>query len=244
MRRYPAFVPVRLSSPSVARNREPILAVLAPLCEPMGGARRSPLPSNLDGPGGAEVDPVRILEIASGSGEHAAYFASQLPHVVWQPSDRDLDGLESIDAYRLEAGVKNVLPPLCLDARHPFRFPVGNPASRTAPPVFHGLVCINMIHISPWDSTTGLFDNAQEVLGPSGFVLLYGPFRRGGKHTAESNARFDTELRIRDPEWGVRCLDEVTDYAKLRGFSLERATEMPRDNLTVVFRKVTPSREP
>ncbi len=210
-----SVVPVRLSSPSVARNRDPILAVLAPLCD----ERR---PFAADGL-------VRILEVASGSGEHAAYFSSQLPNVVWQPSDVDLDGLESIDAHRLSEGAKNVLPPLCLDAQRPFRLP-----GATA---FSGLVCINMIHISPWTSTLGLFANAEKALAPSAFVLLYGPYRRAGKHTAESNARFDAELRLRDPSWGVRDLDEVAACAEVRGFSLENVTDMPRDNFAVVFRK-------
>ena len=213
-------MPVRSSSPSVSRNRDPILAVLAPLCD----ERRSVTTDGL----------IRILEIASGTGEHAAYFSSQLPNVVWQPSDLDLDGLESIDAHRLAQGAKNVLPPLCLDARRPFRLPGATE--------FSGLVCINMIHISPWSATLGLFENAEKALEPSGFVLLYGPYRRAGKHTAESNARFDVELRLRDPAWGVRNLEEVTACAEARGFSFENVTDMPRDNFTVVFRKAPFSR--
>ncbi|MFO0644520.1 MAG: DUF938 domain-containing protein [Polyangiaceae bacterium] len=213
----------RLSSPSVARNREPILAVLGPLCE-----------RERDRSGASPDDPVRILEVASGSGEHAAFFASALPFVVWQPSDRDIAALTSIDAYRLELGVRNMLPPLRLDARAEVRLPTRQ--------VFDGLVCINMIHISPWASTLGLFASTREVVRPGGFVLLYGPYRRGGRHTAESNARFDADLRVRNPEWGVRDLDEVVAVAEREGLGLERVVEMPRDNLTVVLRKAA-SRE-
>jgi SAM-dependent methyltransferase len=192
--------------------------VLGPLCE-----------RERDRPGAPSSEPVRILEVASGSGEHAAYFAAALPFVVWQPSDRDIAALTSIDAYRLELGVKNVLPPLRVDARAEVRLPTRQ--------VFDGLVCINMIHISPWSSTLGLFASTRELVREGGFVLLYGPYRRGGRHTAESNARFDADLRVRNPEWGVRDLDEVVAVAHGAGFTLERVVEMPRDNLTVVLRK-------
>ncbi len=192
--------------------------MLGPLCE-----------RERDRPGAPSSEPVRILEVASGSGEHAAYFAAALPFVVWQPSDRDIAALTSIDAYRLELGVKNVLPPLRVDARAEVRLPTRQ--------VFDGLVCINMIHISPWSSTLGLFASTRELVREGGFVLLYGPYRRGGRHTAESNARFDADLRVRNPEWGVRDLDEVVAVAHGAGFTLERVVEMPRDNLTVVLRK-------
>lgn len=211
----------RLSSPSVARNRDPILEVLAPLC-----ASRRARPN---GQGGDDDRAVRVLELASGSGEHAVHFARSLPLVTWQPSDLDLASLASIDAWRLEARATNVLPPLRLDATDTWRLPAMGGAR------FDGLVCINMIHISPWEATLGLFDNARRALVGGAFVLLYGPYRQGGRHTAESNARFDASLRVRDPRWGVRCLDEVTAVAADRGFTRERVVEMPRDNLCVTF---------
>lgn len=222
-----SHVSARLRSPSTARNRTPILEVLGPVCTEI--ARAKATGTN----GETELGEVRVLEIASGSGEHAAYLATELPFVVWQPSERDMTGLASIDAWRLEERVGNVLPPLCLDATTPFRFPSANMTEV----VFDGLVCINMIHISPWEATVGLFDNARACVRPGGFVFTYGPYRRGGAHTAESNARFDAELRVRNPRWGVRDLEEVVDVAKAKGFSLERVVEMPRDNLSLVFRR-------
>lgn len=212
----------RLSSPSVARNRDPILEVLAPLC----ASRRA----RANGQGGDDDRAVRVLELASGSGEHAVHFASSLPQVTWQPSDLDLASLASIDAWRLEARVTNMLPPLRLDASDTWRLPAMDDGAR-----YDGLVCINMLHISPWEATLGLFDNARSALVDGAFVLLYGPYRQGGRHTAESNARFDASLRVRDSRWGVRCLDEVTAVAAARGFRRERVVEMPRDNLCVTF---------
>jgi len=207
----------RLRSPSVARNRDPILAVLAPLCEAERAAR---------GPS------LAVVEIAAGSGEHSVYFASKLPYVAWQPSDRDPASLASIAAARAEEGPPNLLAPLRVDARAEVPLEDGSQ---------DGLVCINMIHISPWEATLGLLRSAGRVLREGGFALLYGPYREGGKHTAESNARFDAELRVRDPSWGVRDLDDVTHAAAEHGLTLERRVEMPRDNLCVVFRRGRPT---
>ncbi len=205
------------------------MEVLGPLCTDL--ARAKTTQTN----GEAALAEVRILEIASGSGEHAAYLSTELPFLVWQPSERDMTGLASIDAWRLEERVRNMLPPLCLDATSTFRFPSANMSSVAS--TFDGLVCINMIHISPWEATLGLFGNARACVAPGGFVFTYGPYRRDGAHTAESNARFDAELRVRNPRWGVRDLEEVVSVAKSNGFSLERAVDMPRDNLSLVFRK-------
>lgn len=203
----------RLRSPSVARNREPILAILEPLCAAEHEARRAP---------------VAIVELAAGSGEHAVFFSTHLPNTTWQPSDRDAPSLASIAAARDEEGPPNLLAPIVLDATTDFDLAAAS---------VDGLVCINMIHISPWEATLGLFRNAARVVRPGGFVFLYGPYREGGRHTAESNARFDAELRVRNPVWGVRDLDVVAELANGHGFSLERRVEMPRDNLSVVFRK-------
>ena len=158
------------------------------------------------------------------------------PHVVGVHSFGEERGLPNLVMEHVpgdtlhRALAKRGPPPLRLDATEHWRFP--SPADD----LFDGLVCVNMIHISPWAATLGLFENAARTLKQDAFVLLYGPYRRDGKHTAESNAHFDVSLRARNEAWGVRCLDEVVASARPHGFSLERVVEMPRDNLCVVFR--------
>ena len=193
-------------APAAARNREPILEVLR---------RRLP-PSGL------------VLEIASGTGEHAAWFAAALPALQWRPTDRDAAALASIAAWREAAGAPNLLEPLMLDAADAAFWPV-----RTA----EAVVAINMIHISPWRSTEGLFQGAARILPPGGVVFLYGPFREGGNHTAPSNAAFDADLQARDPDWGVRDLVAVQALAAQHGFRLVERVSMPANNLSVVFEK-------
>jgi SAM-dependent methyltransferase len=194
-----------LSSPAALRNREPILAVL-----------RQHLP-----------EPGEVLEVASGSGEHAAWFAAALPAVTWRPSDRDDASLASIAAWREQAGAANLLEPVRLDAAsEPW------PVERA-----DAVVCINMIHIAPWAAAEGLMRGAARLLPPAGVLFLYGPFRIGGEHTAPSNAAFDDSLRARDPAWGVRDLDEVTALADANGLSLRTTVAMPANNLSVVFER-------
>jgi Protein of unknown function (DUF938) len=202
-----------LTAPSVARNREPILAVLR---------RVVPLP----------ILPARrlVLEIASGSGEHAIYFAAALPHLTWQPSDPDPDARESIAAYLAATALPNVLPPLILDAA----------ASNWPVTQADVIVAINMIHIAPWAATEGLMAGAERLLPVGGVLFLYGPFREHGQHTAPSNAAFDESLRARDREWGVRDLDEVAALASQHGLALEERVAMPANNLSVVFRRRAP----
>jgi hypothetical protein len=204
-----------LTAPSVARNREPILAVL-----------RRVIPS--------PILPARglVLEIASGSGEHAIYFAAALPHLTWQPSDPDPDARESIAAYRAAMALPNVLPPLILDAA----------ASNWPVTQADVIVAINMIHIAPWAATEGLMAGAERLLPVGGVLFLYGPFREHGRHTAPSNAAFDESLRARNREWGVRDLDEVAALANRHGFALEERVAMPANNLSVVFRRRPPDR--
>jgi hypothetical protein len=204
--------PGALTAPAVARNREPILAVLR---------RVDPLP----------ILPERglVLEIASGSGEHAVYFAAALPHLTWQPTDPDPDARESIAAYRVAAQLPNLLPPLALDAASS-DWPVAQA---------HVIVAINMIHIAPWAAAEGLIAGAERLLPAGGVLFLYGPFRENGRHTAPSNAAFDESLRARNREWGVRDLDEVAALAIRRGFALEERVAMPANNLSVVFRRRT-----
>jgi hypothetical protein len=202
-----------LTAPSVARNREPILAVLR---------RVVPLP----------ILPARrlVLEIASGSGEHAIYFAAALPHLTWQPSDPDPDARESIAAYLAATALPNVLPPLILDAA----------ASNWPVTQADVIVAINMIHIAPWAATEGLMAGAERLLPVGGVLFLYGPFREHGQHTAPSNAAFDESLRARDREWGVRDLDEVAALASQHGLAFEERVAMPANNLSVVFRRRAP----
>lgn len=170
-----------------------------------------------------------VLEIASGSGQHIAHFARALPTLTWQPSDPDPEARESIRAWIAEAQLPGVLPPLDLDVRSP-SWPLA---------ACDAMVCINMIHISPWSATEALFDRAACVLCGTGMVYLYGPYRVNGKHTAPSNEAFDAMLRRQNPAWGVRDLEQVTQTARRAGFELTGATPMPANNLSVVFHKMS-----
>lgn len=168
-----------------------------------------------------------ILEIASGSGEHVVHFARLFPNLVLQPSDREPDALRSIAAWVSATGVTNVRPPVVLDASQ-LPWPVGSA---------DGIVCINMIHISPWEATLGLVRGAAALLPPTAPLYLYGPYKRAGFATAPSNLAFDRNLRDRDPTWGLRDLEAVAAVAQSVGFSAPAITEMPANNLSVVFRR-------
>jgi SAM-dependent methyltransferase len=193
-------------APAAGRNREPILAVLRGWL-PQAGL---------------------VLEVASGSGEHAVWFAGALPGLTWQPTDRDEAALASIAAWRVQSGLANVQPPALLDASAPASWPVARADA---------IVAINMIHISPWASTLGLMAGAARVLTPGGVLFLYGPYRVGGAHTAPSNADFDASLRARDAKWGVRDLEDVAAAADAAGLDLAAQITMPANNFSVVFRK-------
>lgn len=192
------------TSPAAARNREPILAVLRRILPARG----------------------TVLEIASGTGEHAVHFAAGLPGLVWQPTEIDAAALASISAHRIAARLPNLLPPLELDACSP-RWPVGRADA---------VVAINLIHIAPWTAAEGLMAGAARVLPPAGLLYLYGPFKENGRHTAPSNAGFDASLRAYDPRWGVRDLGEVCALARRHGLDLVKPIAMPANNLSVVFR--------
>jgi SAM-dependent methyltransferase len=194
-----------LVAPAVARNREPILSVL-----------RGVLPAR-----------GLVLEVASGTGEHAAFFAAALPDLVWQPSDPDPDHRRSIAAHRALSGLPNLRSPLELDAAAPEW-----PADRAG-----AVVAINMVHIAPWAATAGLMAGAGRILGEGGLLFLYGPFKEGGAHTAPSNAAFDESLRARDPEWGVRDREVVEAEADRRGLVLAERVAMPANNLSLIFRR-------
>jgi len=168
-----------------------------------------------------------VLEVASGSGEHAAYFAKGLPDSSWQPTDIDPRVLASIAAHRAAAGTANLLAPLSLDVMAE-EWPVARS---------DGLVCINMIHITPWAASEGLLAGAERVLQAGGILYLYGPYRIEGRHTAPSNLEFDAWLRGQNVQWGVRDLTDVTALARRHGFALAETVPMPANNLSVVFRR-------
>lgn len=195
----------RLYRPHVARNRDPILDVL-----------RRVLPEH-----------GLVLEVASGSGEHAVHFAKNLPSLVWQPSDPDAAALASIAAHRNADAPSNLLAPLVLDVTA-----AEWPLARA-----DVLICANMIHIAPWTACRGLMAGAQRVLPPGGILYLYGPYMVEGQHTAPSNAAFDEQLRSQNPDWGIRDLADVTALAENCGLALAETVQMPANNLSVIFRR-------
>ncbi|SDN15772.1 Protein of unknown function [Methylobacterium phyllostachyos] len=194
-----------LTAPAVARNRDAILDVLRRVLPARG----------------------TVLEIASGSGEHAVHIAGALPDLTWLPSDPDLEARRSIRAHTLRAGLTNILTPLDLDAR----------VVPWAVDRVDAIVCINMIHIAPWAATVGLMTGAGHALSEGGILILYGPFREGGRHSADSNGAFDASLRARDPVWGVRDREAVAAEAAQRGLVLTERMAMPANNLTLIFRR-------
>jgi SAM-dependent methyltransferase len=195
-----------LHAAATERNRGPILDVL-----------RSVLPAS-----------GLVLEIASGTGQHAAFFAPAFPTLRWQPSDTSEHMLASIRAWSGVAAAGNLADPILLDVeREPW--PVANA---------DGIVNINMLHIAPWSAAEALFRGAAQRLPASGVLFLYGPFKRDGQHTAESNQRFDERLRAEDPRWGVRDLGEVQALASSVGFGPAEIIPMPANNLSLVFRRI------
>jgi cyclopropane fatty-acyl-phospholipid synthase-like methyltransferase len=166
-----------------------------------------------------------VLEIASGSGQHVAHFAQALPALVWQPSEFDREAHASIDART--AGLPNVRPVVALDATSPV----------WGLPVYDAIFNANMIHIAPWEACAGMMRGAGEHLRPDGVLVLYGPFRRDGQHTAPSNAAFDASLRQRDPRWGVRDIEAVTRLAADQQLILHERVEMPANNQMLLFRR-------
>ena len=167
------------------------------------------------------------LEVASGSGEHVVHFAQACPDLVFQPSDPDPAHRASIDAWTAALGLANVRPAIDLDAMAP-TWPVA---------AANAVLCSNMIHIAPWAATVGLVRGAGRIVPPGGVLYLYGPYRRGGRHTAPSNAAFDASLRAQHTAWGVRDLEAVADLAAAEGFAAPIVVEMPANNLSLVLRK-------
>jgi hypothetical protein len=197
-------------APATLRNREPILAVLKRVLPATG----------------------LLLEIASGSGEHAAFMTPRLSESSeWQPSETSADALADINAYAGDSGCSRIRPAIVLDACKP----------DWLVPSADAVFCCNMIHIAPWEAAVGLFAGSSRILTNEAPLILYGPFKRNGVHTAPSNQSFDDGLRQRDPQWGVRCLEtEVIPLAAKSGFRLEEVVAMPANNLTVIFRRHAP----
>jgi cyclopropane fatty-acyl-phospholipid synthase-like methyltransferase len=194
-------------SAAAERNKNPILEVL-----------RDALPRS-----------GTVLEIASGTGQHAVHFAAALPGLTWQPTDADPAQLAIVAARIADSRLANVLEPLALDVQDE-RWTGG----RIGGP-YDALVCINMLHVAPWTATGALFGGAARHLQPAAPLLIYGPFREGGRHTAPSNEAFDRSLRERDASWGVRDLGEVSAEGEAAGFDRVRVVRMPANNLCVVF---------
>ncbi len=193
-----------LVSPAVARNRDAILDILRRILPERG----------------------LVLEIASGSGEHAVHVARHRPDLVWQPTDPEPTARSSIMAHTDRARLTNVLPPLALDAAAAW------PIDRA-----DAVVAINMIHIAPWAATEGLMKGAGRVLPAGGCLYLYGAFTRGGRHDAASNAAFDADLRRRDSAWGLRDIEAVAETGRSHGLDLAEIVAMPANNLSLILRR-------
>jgi len=193
-------------APATLRNRDAIAEILA---------------NELPGEG-------TVLEIASGSGEHAIYFAERFPSLEWLPTDRDHEALASIAAYRAQYTGSNLLEPLVLDAAN----------ADWAIPKIDAILCINMVHISPWSATVGLFKGAARSLDRGAPLILYGPYFESGGEPEPSNVAFDEGLRQRDERWGIRTLQDMDRLGGQSGFTRTARHEMPANNLTLVYRRV------
>jgi hypothetical protein len=194
-----------LESPAAERNKQPIAVVLARVLPAAG----------------------LVLEVASGTGQHAEHFARTLPGLTWQPTEGDADMLGALGARVQRAALPNLLIPLAFDV-HDAQRPVASVAA---------IFCSNMSHIAPWSACAALLAHAEPWLAPGAPLVLYGPFKRDGVHTAPSNAAFDADLRRRNPQWGLRDLDEVVELARRHALELVEVVAMPANNFTVVLRR-------
>jgi Protein of unknown function (DUF938) len=207
----------RQFAPATERNREPILAVLQQVLPASG----------------------LVLEVASGTGEHASFFAPQLAPRYWLPSDANADALASIQAWQQLTSSSYLLSPIALEVSQS-DWPQTVRESKTFLSVdapLAAIVNINMIHISPWSATLGLMAGAGTLLPPGGILYLYGPYRQKGQPTAPSNEAFDETLKAHNPNWGVRLLEDVIAAADRHGLNWQKAIAMPANNLSVIFRK-------
>lgn len=195
-------------APAVLRNREPIREILARVMPETG----------------------TVLEIGAGSGEHAVYFAGAFPKMSWHPTDADPTCVASVDAWAAEANLANLRPAVRLDV-------TASPWPDAVPDPVDIVFSANVIHIAPWEVAEGLIAGAGRIVKPSGALVLYGPFKIDGEHTAPSNAAFDTSLKQMDGRFGVRDLGNVTAEAKKHGFCLAERHTMPANNFSLIFRK-------
>jgi SAM-dependent methyltransferase len=202
----------RLDAAAFHRNHQPIWAVLERFL------------------GGKSGD---VLEAGSGTGQHVVYFAGRSPGITWWPSDLNEAHVKSIRAWRDHSGLSNIQAPMAIDLSDPAW--CAEMTDGKGPPELVAVLCANVIHIAPWKVAEGLVEGAARYLGDDGLLFLYGPFKRDGKHTAVSNAVFDTSLRDNNKEWGVRDVADVAALAARNGFALRETVEMPANNLVLVF---------
>lgn len=213
----------RQYAPATQRNREPILEVLLQVLPPTG----------------------TVLEVSSGTGEHAVFFAPRLHPRCWIPSDPNPVARASIAAWRERCPTDNLYPPLALNACDPVWVVEQNELSKVLPDIdfkrnpIVAIANINMIHIAPWSACLGLMAGSRRILPPGGILYLYGPFKQGGKHTTLSNIAFDENLQAQNPQWGVRDFDEVVAAAQDQNLSLVKTYTMPANNLSVIFQHNT-----
>lgn len=213
------FLDARQYAPATQRNREAILEVLLQVLPSTG----------------------TVLEVSSGTGEHAVFFAPRLHPRKWIPSDPNPVARASIAAWREYSPADNLYPPIALDVCDPIwaieqdELPKSLQEIDLKQDPIVAIVNINMIHIAPWSACLGLMAGAGRILPPGGILYLYGPFKQGGRHTAASNAMFDEGLQMQNPEWGVRDLDEVVAVAQSQSLSLVKTYTMPANNLSVIF---------
>jgi len=202
----------RLDAAAFHRNHEPIWAVLEKFLARKSGD---------------------VVEAGSGTGQHVVHFATRTPDITWWPSDLNERHLKSIEAWRTHAGLPNIRPPLQIDLTDPAWCPEMHDGS--GPTELLAVFCANVIHIAPWRVAEGLFAGAARYLRSDGRLFLYGPFKREGKHTALSNAVFDTSLREQDAEWGVRDIADLEKLAEAGGLALIESVQMPANNLILAF---------
>ena len=204
----------RLDAPAFHRNHQAIRAILLRFLAEKSGD---------------------VLETGSGTGQHVVDFAHQMPGITWWPSDYNEQHLKSIAAWRAYANLPNIRPPLQIDLSDPAWCPEMHDGR--GPKNLKAVFCANVIHIAPWQVAEGLFAGAGRYLPAGGRLFLYGPFKRGGKHTALSNAVFDTSLHEGNPEWGVRDIEALEELAASAGLGLVEIIEMPANNLILVFER-------